>query len=139
MTRAQPSARRTVAVWSVALLASTLLGCMIVESHSSARVQSSSGACETTYGGGDCRYTISGVVADAESGAPIYSAEVRLGAYYVYTDREGVFALTTYAQPGCLQLIASHADYAPDYTEVTLEDRDLTVGPIGLWPARDGG
>ena len=139
MTNAQSSTLRASVVGSVALLSCALVGCMIVESHSSASVHTSGGACATTYGGGDCQYTISGVVADAESGAPIYSAEVRLGDYYVYTDREGVFALTTYAQPGCHQLIASHADYAPDYTEVTLENRDLTVGPIGLWPARDGG
>jgi len=139
MTGAKSSAMRSMFVGVVAVLASTLLGCMIVESHSSARVESSSGACETTYGGGNCRYSVSGVVVDAETGSPIDSAEVRSGDYFAYTDRDGVFALTTYVTPGCHQLIASHVAFAPEYVDVTFGDRDLTVGPVGLWPARDGG
>ncbi|MBN2359738.1 MAG: hypothetical protein JXR83_09815 [Deltaproteobacteria bacterium] len=138
MTTAPQPAMRAIAVWSVAILASSLWGCMVIESHSSSRIETGGGACDQTYGGGNCEYLIDGVVVDAESGAPIASAEVRVGGYYSYTDGEGVFALTAYVLPGCHKLIASHSDYAPDYTEVALEDRDVTVGPIGLWPAGGG-
>jgi hypothetical protein len=139
MTGAQSSAMRSLVVGAVAILATSLLGCMIVESHATSSVHTSGGACESTYGGGLCRYSVSGVVVDAETGSPVDSAEVRVGDYYAYTDRDGVFAVTTYVVPGCHQLIASHVGFSPEYVDVTFENRDLTVGPVGLWSARDGG
>ncbi|UCG32392.1 MAG: carboxypeptidase regulatory-like domain-containing protein [Phycisphaerales bacterium] len=84
---------------------------------------------------------VKGVVRDAATGEPVYSARVMAGEYIgrgmpkAWTDPDGQYSLTSLT-PGAVVLTAHHADYAPALTEVEIGSGETRTVDLQLEKGR---